>query len=125
MAQVCKEHSLGWTKGIRQSKVVWRNNGPFGTPSPTVYCRDTIYTAYAELCGPDDIIDTLQEYVNDCIKVGLAAATLTTIFASPGAATPAFEAAFKGCLSAKIGDRINEIGVHLTVKDTTGDWGKC
>ena len=125
MAQVCKEHSLGWTKGIRQTKVEWRNDGPFGIPIPTLYCRDTIYTAYAELCGPDDIIDTLQEDVKNCINVALGAAALTSIFASPGAATPAFEAAFKGCLTAKIGERVNEIGVHLTVKDTTGDWGAC
>ena len=125
MAQICKEHSLGWTKGIRQQKLEWTNDGPFGTPSPTLRCRDTIYTAYAELCGPDEILDTLWADVQTCIMAALAASALTTIFASPAAATPAFEASFKGCLTAKIGDRINEIGIHLTVRDTTGDWGAC
>lgn len=125
MANICKEQSLGWTKGIRQSKVVWTNDGFLGTPSLTLYCRDTIYTAYAELCGPDDILENLWTDIKSCIETALAASALTTIFASPAAATPAFEASFKGCLFAKIGDRINEIGIHLTVRDTTGDWGAC
>ncbi len=125
MAQVCREEELGWTKGIRQTKLVWTNDGFLGTPSPTLYCRDTRYTAYAELCGPDDILNTLWSDVQSCVQTALVASALTSIFASPAAATPAFEATFKGCLIAKIGDRINEIGVHLTVKDTTGDWGPC
>jgi hypothetical protein len=125
MASVCKRHRLGSTNGPRESKVEWTNDGPFGTPSPTLRCRDSLYVAYAELCGPDDILDALWGDVQNCAGVAAGAATLATIFASPGAATAAFETAFKGCLATKIADRVNEIQVHLGVSNETGDWGAC
>lgn len=59
MASTCKRYKLGSTNGPRQTKVVWRNDGFLGTSSPTLYCRDSVYAAYAELCGPDDILDAL------------------------------------------------------------------
>lgn len=111
--------------GPRQQKVVWRNNGPLGLPSPTLYCRDTLYQAQAELCGPSDILADFWGDVQQCAQVGLGAATLAAIFTSPAGALPAFSGAFKICLQAKIGDRINEVQVHLSVNDTTGDWGPC
>jgi len=42
MASICKRHRLGSTNGPRESKVEWTNNGPFGTPSPTLRCRDSL-----------------------------------------------------------------------------------
>jgi hypothetical protein len=125
MASVCKRHKLGSTNGPRQSKVVWTNDGFLGTPSPTLYCRDSVYAAYAELCGPDDILDALWGDVQNCAGVAAGAATLAAIFASPAAATAAFEAAFKGCLAAKVASRVDEIQVHLGTSDETGDWGPC
>ncbi len=122
MANICKRYKLGTTNGPRQTKVEWRNTP---LPSPTLYCRDSVYAAYAELCGPDDILDALWGDVQNCAGVGVAAAGLAAIFASPAAATAAFEAAFKGCLAAKIAARVNEIQVHLGVDDETGDWGPC
>lgn len=125
MASVCKRHRLGSMNGPRESKVEWTNEGFLGTPSPTLRCRDSLYVAYAELCGPEDILDALWTDVQNCAGVAAAAATLAAIFASPGAATGAFEAAFKGCLATKISDRVNEIQVHLGVSNETGDWGPC
>ena len=125
MAQVCKQQSIGSTNGPRQTKLEWTNDGPFGTPSPTMRCRDSYYTAYAELCGPDDIINELWGDVQQCITTAVGTGILTSIFGSPAAATPAFEAAFKLCLTAKVGNRVDEIQVHLSVADETGDWGAC
>ena len=125
MTSVCKRHPLGSTNGPRQTKVEWTNDGPFGTPSPTLRCRDSRYTAYAELCGPDDILNSLWGDVQNCAGVAAGAATLAAIFASPAAATAAFEAAFKGCLTVKVGARVDEFQVHLGVSDETGDWGAC
>jgi hypothetical protein len=125
MASICKQHKIGSTNGPRQTKVEWRNEPPFGIPSPTLYCRDSVYAAYAELCGPDDIIDTMWSDVQTCAGVAASAATLAAIFASPAAALPAFETAFKACLAAKVAGRVDEIQVHLSTADETGDWGSC
>lgn len=125
MASVCKRHKIGSMNGPRETKVEWRNDGPFGLPSPTLYCRDSLYAAYAELCGPEDILNDLWGDVQNCAAVGAAAATLAAIFASPGAATATFEVAFKECLKNKIEGRINEIQVHLGVSNETDDWGPC
>jgi hypothetical protein len=111
--------------GPRESKVEWTNDGFLGTPSPTFRCRDSLYVAYAELCGPDDILDAMWDDVKNCAGVGVTAATLAAIFASPGSATAAFEAAFKTCLATKVDARTNEIQVHLGVANETGDWGPC
>ena len=119
MASVCKKHPIGSMNGPRQSKVEWHGI------SPTLYCRDSRYVAYAEFCGPDDILDALWGDVQNCAVAAAGAATLAAIFASPGAATAAFEVAFKGCLAARIQDRVNEIQVHLSVADETGEWGSC
>jgi len=125
MASICKKHKIGSTNGPRQNKVVWTNDGIFGTPSPTMYCRDSLYGAYAELCGPDDILDTLWGDVQNCAGVAASAAGLAAIFASPAAALPAFEASFKACLAARVAGRVDEIQVHLGTYDETGDWGPC
>lgn len=125
MASVCKQHKIGSMNGPRQQKVVWTNDGFLGTPSPTLYCRDTVYAAYAELCGPDDILDTLWGDVQNCAGFAAGATTLAAIFSSPVAATAVFEASFKTCLAAKIEGRVDEIQVHLGTSDETGDWGPC
>jgi len=125
MASICKKERLGSMNGPREQKLEWTNDGPFGTPSPTLRCRDSLYVAYAELCGPDDIINTLWGDVQQCVQTGLAAAGLATIFSSPAGATTAFETAFKGCLAAKVAGRVDEIQVHLSVANETGDWGAC
>lgn len=122
---VCKKHTIGSTKGPRQTKLEWTNDGPFGTPSPTLRCRDSYYSAYAEFCGPEDILNDLWGDVQQCAVGAAAAATLASIFASPGAATPGFAATFKACMYAKVGARVDEIQVHLSVADETGDWGAC
>jgi hypothetical protein len=122
---ICKRHNVASTKGPRQSKVVWTNNGFLGTPSPTLSCRDSFYTAYVELCGPEDILNDLWGDVQQCAVTAAVAATGAAIFASPASATPAFTAAFNACMSAKIGERVKEIQIHLSVADETGEWGPC
>lgn len=122
-AAACAKHSIGRINLPRQSKteVDW---GRF-PPGVTLRCRDAWITAYATICGPEDIINGLLNDVISCIGVGVAAAGLSAIFAGPAAALPAFEAAFKGCLATKIDSRVNEITVSLSTEEETGDWGPC
>lgn len=122
-AAACSKHSLGRIPLPRQSKT----DVDWGCipPCVTLRCRDAWITAYATICGPEDIINGLLNDVIACIGVGVAAAGLSAIFAGPAAAAPAFEAAFKGCLSTKIDERVKEISVSLSTEEETGDWGPC
>lgn len=119
MASICKRHPVGSMNGPKQTKVTWHGI------SPTLHCRDSHYVAYAEFCGPDNILDTLWSDVQNCAVTAAGIATLTAIFTSPGTATVAFEAAFKACLTTKTTNRVDDIQVHLGVSDETGDWGAC
>lgn len=123
-AAACSKNSLGTIPLPKQTKteVDWGCR-PF--PCTTTRCRDAWTTAYATICGPEDIVSGLVNDVTECVKVGVVAAGLSAIFAGPGAATPAFEAAFKGCLFNKIGDRVSELSVSLSAEEETADWGAC
>jgi hypothetical protein len=125
MAQVCKRFSVGSTGKIRESKVEWSNDGPFGLPSPTLRCRDGWNEAYVEFCGPDDIIEQAWGDLQECAKYAAATATLVAIFASPAGALPAFKAAFYGCIEVKSQQASEQVGVALGVEHESGDWGAC
>ena len=122
-AAACSKHHLGTIGLPRQSKteIDW----DCFPPCITLRCRDAWLSAYATICGPDDIVNTLLNDVIKCVGVGVTAAGLSAIFAGPAAALPAFEAAFKGCLATVIGDRVKEISVSLSTEEGTGDWGPC
>lgn len=122
-SSACSKHTLGRISLPRQSKT----DIDWGCipPCVTLRCRDAWTTAYATICGPEDIINGLINDVINCVGAGVAAAGISAIFAGPAAALPAFEAAFKACLTAKIGDRVNELSVSLSTEEETGDWGPC
>lgn len=122
-AVACSKHHLGVYGLPRQSKleVDWGCS----PPCVTARCRDAWLSAYATICGPEDIINQLMNDVIKCVQVGLAAATLSAIFAGPAAAGAAFEVAFKGCLAAVVDQRVNEISIALSVEEESADWGPC
>lgn len=122
-AVACSRHSLGRINLPRQTKteIDW----DCFPPCVTLRCRDAWVSAYATVCGPEDIVNGLIDDVVHCVGIGLAAAGLSAIFAGPQAALPAFEVAFKTCLYDKVKDRVNEISLSLSTEEETADWGAC
>lgn len=119
----CAKITLGSTNLPRQVKT--ETDFSVFPPRITLRCRDARITAYATICGPQDIIGDLINDVKDCAMAGAVAAGLAAIIAGPAAALPAFQAAFEPCLVQKIGSRINEISVSLGTSHETGNWGPC
>ena len=65
---------------LPQSKVVWKNNGLFGTPSPTVQWKYMNSEVWLSVEGPDT-----QEIKNEfevCVRQAAIAATLAGIVAA-------------------------------------------
>lgn len=122
-ALACSKHHLGTINLPRQSKV--EVDWDCFPPCLTLRCRDAWISAYATICGPEDIVGGLVNDVIECVTAGAVAATLSLIIGNPAAALPAFEVAFKGCLATKIGERVKEISVSLSTEQGTGDWGAC
>lgn len=125
MGQVCRRVSLGTHGHVRESKLEWTNDGPFGTPTPTMRCRNGWHEAFAEFCAEDVTLDELWVDIQQCATVGAGAAGLASIFASPGAAVPAFQAAFETCLKAKVAAKADGVKVSLVVEHMSSDWGGC
>lgn len=125
MATACRRVSLGTAGHIREQKVEWTNDGPFGTPSPTLRCRDGWNEAYAEFCAEEVTLNEVWNDVEQCAVVGAAAAGVAAIFASPSAALPAFKTAFYACLKAKVAEKADSVHVDLAVEHRSGDWGGC
>ena len=90
---------LGWANITPCSRVVWRNDGIFGTPSPTTEFADQRVYAYAVVEAPS--VGSIQNDIQQCAVQGAAAAGLTAIIASPAGAMPAFQAQFESCLQSR------------------------
>ena len=90
---------LGWGNITPCSKVEWRNDGLFGTPSPTTVTAEQRVYAYAVVETPS--VEGIQNDVQQCAVQGTAAAGLTAILASPAGAMPAFQAQFESCLQQR------------------------
>lgn len=98
------------------SKVEWRQDD-FGIPWPTTQFADQRVTAYAVIEAPT--LPGIQNDVQQCAVQGAAAATLTSIFASPGGAMPAFQAQFESCMR----DRASEyFSLQLQLSDGECQW---
>jgi hypothetical protein len=81
------------------STVEWRNDGIFGTPSPTYIQTPQRVYAYAVVETPT--VAGIQNDVQQCAVQGAAAAGLAAIIASPAGAMPAFQAQFESCLQER------------------------
>lgn len=90
---------LGWGNITPCSTVEWRNDGPFGTPSPTLIESEQRVYAYAVVETPT--VPGIQNDIQQCAVQGAAAAGLAAIIASPAGAMPAFQAQFESCLQQR------------------------
>lgn len=67
--------------------------------------------------------DTVLRHIRQCATVGAGVAGLASIVASPVAAAPAFEMAFEGCLTDRIGgDMVRRTSFSLDVKHNYSCW---
>jgi hypothetical protein len=115
----------GWMNLLPCTKVDWRNDGIFGTPSPTYVEAPQEFHGYiyADIPNGQDITAELQ---NDCIQCGVQAAAVTTVIAilTEGAGGwEAFSAAFWECLQ----NRADEATQHAVdslrlATDTHCEW---
>jgi hypothetical protein len=120
MPNVCHKTDIGSVSGIPEFKVEWEGHP---IPHPILYTKTSRLVVYAEICGPDDLLNDAWNDIVQCAAVAGAAAGITAIVGSPAAALPAFKAAFITCMDAKIGIRVSEINVALsTEQQASGGW---
>lgn len=93
---------LGWGNITPCSRVEWRNDGIFGTPSPTLETAEQRVSVYAVVDAFN--ASSIQNDIQQCAVQGAAAAGLSAIIASPAAAMPAFSAQFESCLQSRAKD---------------------
>jgi len=108
---------LGWGNITPCTRTIWRNDGPFGLPSPTVESADQRVSAYAVIDAPT--LPGIQNDVQQCAVQGAAAATLAAILASPGGATPAFQAQFESCMRERASEYFS---LSLQLSDGECQW---
>lgn len=90
---------LGWGNITPCSEVEWRNDGPFGLPSPTLRTAEQRVYVYATVEAPNAA--SIQNDIQQCAVQGAAAAGMSAIIASPAAAMPAFAGQFESCLTSR------------------------
>ncbi|MCX5946880.1 MAG: hypothetical protein NTY67_01375 [Cyanobacteria bacterium] len=101
--------------GVPEFKAEWERSP---IPHPVAYTRQTKIVAYAEFCGPEEIINVSWGDIRDyAIRAGGVAA-VAAIIANPPAALPAFKAAFAAC----VGEKAFQIQVALSTEQKSGDW---
>lgn len=101
---------LGWGNITPCTRTVWRNDGIFGTPSPTVESAEQRVYAYAIVDAPN--MGSVQNDIQQCALQGAAAAGVAAIISSPAGAMPAFQAQFESCIRSRA---INYLGLQLGV----------
>ena len=90
---------IGWLDVPPCSRVLWRNDGPFGLPSPTLQWgrqKMTVFASYARAS-----LAAAKSDITDCLVEAGKVATWAAIVTSPAAALPSFVAAFDAALAQK------------------------
>ena len=108
---------LGWGNITPCSRVIWRNNGLLGTPSPTVQTAEQRVYAYATVDVPS--VTGVQNDIQQCAVQGAGAAGVTAIIESPANAMPAFQAQFQSCLESRA---VSYLGLQLRLSDSQCMW---
>lgn len=117
MSEVCRSVEVGRHGSIPEVKVKWEGF------RPVVYTRTSSMVVDVELCGPDDLMDSLWSDIVKCALSSAVAAGIAAIVASPAAALPVFEAAFYPCITAVAAGRASQIKVGLSVQQKlNNDW---
>jgi hypothetical protein len=115
---------VGRMPGLPDTKVEMAyKEGPFGIriPYPRVYTRDVTHILTVSIQIPDE--GDFTEAIKTSLVAGLASAGIAAWLATPGAAIPAFKAAFFGALAAHVGERISEFEwVGTGERQERGEW---
>lgn len=120
MGSTCRQIELGRSGSIPEVMVKWEGSP---IPLPVTYYRTSSMVAYAEVCGPDDIITNSWNDIVGCALAAAGVATVAAIIAGPEAALPAFQASFVPCLTGKLQARAREIQVALSTQQKPNeDW---
>lgn len=113
---ICKKVLLGSLPfGVPEIKIEWQGTP---IPRPVTYTRQSKVTAYAELCGPEDVLNSFWEQLRSCAIGAATAAGLSTIIAGPQIALPAFQASFVACVD----DKAKSVQVGLSTEQEVGGW---
>jgi hypothetical protein len=89
---------------------------------PVLYSRVKKISAYAEVCGPKELLESVKKDIEACATMAAGAVTIAVILAGPEAALPAFKETFLPCIEAKLQSRAAELSVDLKVESESGEW---
>jgi hypothetical protein len=116
-----KEKIASVPVGVPEFKVKWEGHP---IPHPVTYTRMSDVALFAEISGPDNIMNDGVNAVRECAVAALGTAAVAAIIADPAAAVPAFKAAFIACMAGKIGGEANQLDVGLSTEQEPGVWHK-
>jgi RNA polymerase sigma factor (sigma-70 family) len=121
---VLKRLELGRQSTNPEWKVEWKyEHGP----EPTLYIRKLSMVAYAEICGPEEVINAHWPQIANAAMAAGVAAGVATIMATPTLALSVFRSEFCKHLCAKTHKEVSEsLRVALsTQQEPNGPWGGC
>ena len=114
--------------GRRGLNPEWKVEWNWATiPTPILYIRKLSVVAFAELCGPEEVLNShWPKIANAAVTAGVAAG-IATIIATPTAALPVFRCEFRKHLQGKGGNQLaDEIHVALSAhQEANGPWCEC
>lgn len=87
----------GWMNLPPCTKVEWNNNGIFGTPAPTYREGPQELHGYIDLSIPNE--QSLVNIARSCTEQAVASAGIAAVLTNWGAAWPAFQSSWSGCIS--------------------------
>ncbi len=120
MSHACRQIELGRNGSVPESMVKWEGSP---IPAPYIYYRTSSTAAFAEICAPEDILESIWDDVVACSKKVVESIGVLAIIEDPEANLGVFESAFKSCLVAKIGGHAERIQVSLSVRQQPDkDW---
>ena len=96
---VFRKRELGRHGTYPEWKVEWSFEH---SPRPALFVRKLSLVAYAEICGPEEAINSYwPQIMNAAVLSGIAAGIATIVF-TPGAAAPVFRAEFARQMCLKV-----------------------
>jgi hypothetical protein len=104
----------GWMNLVPCSEVEWRNDGIFGTPSPTVRTGPQELHGYIKADVDTDVVGM----VRDCAITAAATATAVLLLTEGAGGWETFQASFYACLS----DRADNVANLRLETNTVCDW---
>ena len=122
----CKKFQLASVDGVPELKTEWTQqcNDLTGIciDLPQLFQRTSQVVAYAEICGPADLLEEAFNDIKECALLAATAAVVAAIFSDGAAAASAFEAVFEPCIEQKLEDRAAELTVSVGTDQESGEW---